>query len=152
MADYYTFERSISPFLRHRRRFSFETRLREQLINSSRRGDQTEDVKRTQKYETRGGRRIRTKRTGRERRGPARRARGSRARKVPRVRAQGDEKNERSLFPVPRQFYEYEIRGRSVGRTAAVHAARSAQSSQTRPPYWLCIRPPASSVSLLSSR
>lgn len=53
------------------------------------------------------------------------------------------------MFPVPRQFYEYEIRGRSVGRTAAAaHAARFAQSSQARPPYRLCIRPPASSVSL----
>lgn len=90
-----------------------------------------------------------------ERRGPTRRARGSRAQKVSRVRAQGDERNEHSLFPVPRQFYEYEIRGRSVGRTAAVHAARFAQSSQTRPSYWLCIRPPASpgiSLSLCTSR
>jgi len=97
----------------------------------------------------RRGHKIQKKRTHREiereRRGPTRRARGSRAQKVSRVRAQGDERNEHSLFPVPRQFYEYEIRGRSVGRTAAVHAARFAQSSQTRPSYWLCIRPPASS-------
>lgn len=32
------------------------------------------------------------------------------------VRAGRDARNERSPFPVPRQFYEYEIRGRSVGR------------------------------------
>lgn len=125
----------------------------ERLINLRRQGsNQSEGTRKdsSRKYEARSSRWIQGKRA-KERRGPARRARG-RARKVPRarVRAQGDERGMNvGLFPVPRQFYEYEIRGRSVGRTAAAaaaaaHAARFAQSSQARPPYRLCIRPPAS--------
>lgn len=63
-------------------------------------------------------------------------------------------RREERTQPVPSSQAILWIRNtRSVGRTAAVHAARFVQSSQTRPSYWLCIRPPASSgISLWTSR